>query len=150
MKRCSLIKNISPKDFFLKKLILLKHTFSWLWFKWANKQKDGRIRLIWAILLCVGFPVAISLPFVDTYVVKHVAVETQVSFEYTNGLLSIASVLFGFSSLIIISKEWVDKRAWAVLLPPLALIVVSGVSISQFSFRIRKPSSSTRVLFCCF
>jgi hypothetical protein len=70
----------------------------------------------------------------------------QVSFDYTNGLLSIASVLFGFSSLIIISKEWVDKRAWAVLLPPLALIVVSGVSISNLALGYANP---VQVLVFC-
>ena len=105
----------------------------------GDLEKKRKIRLIWAVLLCVGFPVAISLPFVDIYIVKLVAVDTQVSFEYTNGLLSIASVLFGFSSLIIISKEWADKRAWAVLFPPLALIVVSGVSISNLALGFANP-----------
>jgi hypothetical protein len=57
----------------------------------------------------------------------------QVSFDFTNGLLFIASILFGFSSLMVVSKEWVDRRIWTVLLPPLALIVLTGVSISNLA-----------------
>jgi hypothetical protein len=92
-----------------------------------------RIRAIWAILLCAGFPVAIVYPFLDAYVLKHVSVEMQVPFDFANGLLFIASILFGFSSLIIVSKEWIDRRIWSVLLPPLALIVLTGVSISNLA-----------------
>lgn len=99
----------------------------------VEQLKRRRIRLIWASLLSVGFPVAIIYPFVDTYFLKHLAVDIAVPFDYTNGLLFIASILFGFSSLIVVSKEWVDKRIWTVLLPPLALIVLSGVSISNLA-----------------
>ncbi len=109
----------------------------------GEPNKKRRIRLIWATLLCVGFPVAISLPFIDTYVLKHIAADIQVSFEFTNGLLSIASILFGFSSLIIISKDWIDKRAWAVLIPPLVLIVLTGVSITNLALG---ASNSVQVL----
>jgi hypothetical protein len=56
-----------------------------------------------------------------------------VPFDFTSGLLFIASILFGFSSLIVVSKEWVDRRIWAVLLPPLALIVLTGVTISNLA-----------------
>ena len=65
--------------------------------------------------------------------IKHVPQTLQVPFDFTSGLLFIASILFGFSSLIIVSKEWVDKRIWSVLLPPLALIVLTGVSISNLA-----------------
>ena len=69
--------------------------------------------MIWAVLLSIGFPVAIIYPFVDTYVLKHVAVALAVPFDYTKGLLFIASILFGFSSLIVVSKEWViEKFGW--------------------------------------
>jgi hypothetical protein len=101
--------------------------------------KRRRIRLIWAGLLCVGFPVAIVYPFVDAYVLKHVQVEMQVPFEFANGLLFIASILFGFSSLIIVSKEWIDRKIWSVLLPPLALIVLTGVSISNLALGYANP-----------
>jgi hypothetical protein len=89
--------------------------------------------LIWTTLLCIGFPFAIIYPFLDTYVLKHLAVDLQVPFDFTNGLLFIASILFGFSSLMVVSKEWVDKRIWTVLLPPLVLIVLTGVSISNLA-----------------
>ena len=71
---------------------------------------------------------AIIYPFLDTYVLRHVFVDMQVPFDFTNGLLFTASILFGFSSLMVVSKEWVDKRIWTVLLPPLVLIVLTGVS----------------------
>jgi hypothetical protein len=89
--------------------------------------------LIWAVLLGVGFPFAIIYPFFDAYIVKHLAIDLQVSFDFTNGLLFIASILFGFASLMVVSKEWVDRRVWTVLLPPLVLIVLTGVSISNLA-----------------
>jgi hypothetical protein len=99
----------------------------------GEQGKKRRIRVIWAVLLSIGFPVAIIYPFYDTYVVKHLAADLQVPFDFTNGLLFIASILFGFSSLMVVSKEWVDRRIWTVLLPPLVLIVLTGVSISNFA-----------------
>ncbi len=96
-------------------------------------ESRRRIRLVWAVLLGIGFPVAVLYPFVDTYVLKHIAVGLEVPFDYTNALLFIASILFGFASLMVISKEWVDKRVWTVLLPPLVLIVLAGVSISNLA-----------------
>jgi hypothetical protein len=99
----------------------------------AEQRKTRKIRLIWGVLLGVGFPFAIIYPFFDAYVVKHLASDLQVSFDFTNGLLFIASILFGFASLMVVSKEWVDRRIWTVLLPPLALIVLTGVSISNLA-----------------
>jgi hypothetical protein len=99
----------------------------------GEKAKKRRIRLIWAVHLGVGFPVAIIYPFFDAYIVKHLAIDLQVSFDFTNGLLFIASILFGFASLMVVSKEWVDRRVWTVLLPPLVLIVLTGVSISNLA-----------------
>jgi len=57
----------------------------------------------------------------------------QVPFDFTNDLLFITSILFGFTSLIVVSKEWGDGRVWMVLLPPLVLIVLTGVSISNLA-----------------
>jgi hypothetical protein len=99
----------------------------------VKEERKRRNRLIWGILLCIGFPFAIVYPFVDAYVIKHVSQAMQVSFDFSNGLIYIASILFGFSSLIIVSKEWVDKKIWSVLLPPLVLIVLTGVSISNLA-----------------
>jgi hypothetical protein len=64
-----------------------------------------RIRLIWATLFGISFPVAIIYPFFDTYISKHVAGGIEVPFDFTNGLLFIASILFGFASLMVVSKE---------------------------------------------
>jgi hypothetical protein len=99
----------------------------------AEQASRRRIRLIWAVLLGIGFPTAIIYPFIDAYIVKHLSTGLQVPFDYTNALLFIASILFGFASLMVISKEWVDKRIWTVLLPPLVLIVLTGVSISNLA-----------------
>jgi hypothetical protein len=96
-------------------------------------SRRRRIRVIWAVLLGIGFPSAIIYPFFDAYFVKHLAVDLQVPFDFTNGLLFIASILFGFASLMVVSKEWVDRRVWTVLLPPLILIVLTGVSISNLA-----------------
>jgi hypothetical protein len=104
--------------------------------------KRRRIQLIWAALLCIGFPIAIIYPFIDAYILKHIPTNTQVNFEFTNGLLFIASILFGFSSLIIVSKEWIDKKAWTVLLPPLTLIVLTGVSITNQALGYANPAQA--------
>ncbi len=105
----------------------------------AEQKIAKRIRRIWAILLVVGFPLAILLPFVDAFLFKHVSPITQVPFEFTSGLLSTASILFGFTSLIIVTKEWVEKEVWAVLVPPLVLIILSGVSISNLALGFENP-----------
>ncbi len=101
-----------------------------------------KFRRIWAVLLLVGFPLAILLPFADAYLVKHVSLTIQVPFEFIAGLLSSASILFGFTSLIIISKEWVEPEVWTILVPPLVLIVVSGVSISSLALGFENPVQS--------
>ena len=104
-----------------------------------DKSKARRIQLIWAALLLIGFPLAILLPFVDAFYFKHVSLNIEVPFEFTAGLLSTSSILFGFTSLIIISKEWVERKVWAVLMPPLALIILSGVSISNLAIGFENP-----------
>jgi hypothetical protein len=104
------------------------------------------MRFVWAFLLCISFPIAISLPFLDAYVFKHVPSELAVPFDFSNALLSVSSILFGFTSLIIISKKWVDKRSWAVLIPPLILIVLSGVSIGNLA--LGAANQVTTLLLC--
>lgn len=56
-----------------------------------------------------------------------------VPFEFSNSLLFTSSILFGFTSLIIVSKEWIDKGIWSILVPPLALIILSGVAIGNLA-----------------
>ncbi len=112
----------------------------------ATSNKLIKMRLIWAFLLLISFPVAIVLPFVDAYVFKHVSSTLEVPIDYAAALLSISSILFGFTSLIIISKEWVDKRIWTVLIPPLVLIVLSGVTIGNLALGAANPVQT--LLFC--
>jgi len=104
-----------------------------------NTQREKKIRRVWAVLLLVSFPLAILLPFADALYFKHIPSTIQVPFEFTAGLLTTSSILFGFTSLIIITKEWVEKKVWAVLVPPLVLIILSGVSISNLALGFENP-----------
>ena len=98
-----------------------------------NERKAKKMRLVWAVLMLVGFSVAISIPYIDAYALKHVSFDIAVPFEFNAALLSTSSILFGFTSLIIISKEWVERKFWAILLPPLTLIIISGTAISNLA-----------------
>jgi hypothetical protein len=113
---------------------------------YVEENKLKRIRLIWAILLCIAFPLAILSPFLDVYSFRHVPVETVIPFEFSNNLLFTSSILFGFTSLIIVTKEWVEKRVWAILIPPLAMIVLSGVTIGNLA--LGSANSVTVLLYC--
>jgi hypothetical protein len=103
-----------------------------------DERKAKRIRLVWAILLLVGFPWqlrsrSLTHSFSSTF-------RSRPRFlSNLPGLLSTASILFGFTSLIIVSKEWVEREIWAVLVPPLALIILSGVSISNLALGLQNP-----------
>jgi hypothetical protein len=90
------------------------------------------------------FPIRHNLPFLDAYVVRHLADNLQVSFDFTNGSLFIASILFGFSSLIVVNKECVDRRICTVLLPPLILIVLTGFN-QQLSFGLNQIGADAGV-----
>ena len=103
-------------------------------------------KLVWAVLLCVGYPIAIILPYYLAFSVDRVSPTANVPFEFINGLLSTAGILFGFSSLIIVSKDWIDKRVWSVLLPPLGLLVASGVYIGNLGLGFANPAE---VLVLC-
>jgi hypothetical protein len=113
-------------------------------------QKAKKIQRVWAILLLIGFPLAILLPFVDAFYFKHVSLSIEVPFEFIAGLLSTSSILFGFTSLIIISKEWVEKKVWVVLMPPLSLIILSGVSISNLAMGFENPVQSLLISSATF
>ena len=89
--------------------------------------------------MLAGFSVAISIPFIDAYALKHVSFEISVPFEFNAALLSASSILFGFTSLIIISKEWVERKFWAILLPPLALIIISGTATTNLALGYENP-----------
>ncbi len=97
-------------------------------------------------LLCIGYPLAVLLPYYIDFDINNVSLNAPVSFEFINGLVSTSGVLFGFSSLIIISKDWVDRRVWAVLIPPLALLIAAGVSIGNLALGFANP---VEVLVLC-
>ncbi|HZW84615.1 MAG TPA: hypothetical protein VFE91_01770 [Nitrososphaerales archaeon] len=99
----------------------------------SSPASNSRERKIWVALPCVGYPLAALLPYYIAFYINHVSLTTTVSFEFINGLLSTSGVLFGFSSLIIISKDWVDRKVWAILIPPLALLVASGMEIGNLA-----------------
>ena len=101
---------------------------------------------MWAILLGVGYPLAILLPYYLAFAVYKVLPTGQVPFEFINGLLSTSGILFGFSSLIVISKDWIERQVWAVMIPPLALLVASGVYIGNLGLGFGNPAE---VLVLC-
>ncbi len=105
----------------------------------TDERKARKIRIVWAVLMLVGFSLAISIPYIDAYAIKHVSLDAEVSFEFNAALLSASSILFGFTSLIIISKDWVERKFWAILLPPLALIIISGTSIANLALGYQNP-----------
>ncbi len=105
-----------------------------------------KMRYIWAFMLCIAFPLAIILPYFNITFIMHIPPETQVPFDYPNALLFTASILFGFTSLIIVSKEWIDKRIWTIIVPPLVMIVLSGISIGNLALGI---NDSLSVLELC-
>ncbi len=94
-----------------------------------TKNELKKYRLIWALLLMIAYPFAVLFPFYDAYFLRHIGSNLTIPFDFSNALLFTSSILFGFSSLIIVSNDWVEWRLWAILLPPLALIILSGISV---------------------
>lgn len=105
-----------------------------------------RRTVVWSILLCVGYPLAIILPYFLSFEVNKVPLNTVVPFEFVNGLVSTSGILFGFSSLILISKDWIDKRVWIVIIPPLVLLIMSGIYIGNLALGLANP---VQVLVLC-
>jgi len=48
----------------------------------------------------------------------------------------------GFTSLILISKKWVERKVWVVLIPPPTVIILSGVSNSNLGMGFENPVQS--------
>ena len=99
----------------------------------SDRSKLKGMRLVWAFVLCIAFPFAILTPFFDALIIRQVSIYTVVPFELSNTLLFTSSILFGFTSLIVVTKEWIDKRVWALLVPLLMFIILSGVAIGNFA-----------------
>ncbi len=109
-------------------------------------EKLRKMRYIWALLLGVAYPFTIIYPFFDAYVLRRVSPAFAVPFDYSNSLLFTSSILFGFTSLIVVSKEWVDRRVWAVLIPPLVMLVLAGIAIG--SLALGSTNDLSVLLFC--
>ena len=62
-----------------------------------GEDKTRKLRVIWAFLLMIAFPFAIIYPFYDTYLLKHVAADVIIPFDFSNALLFTSSILFGFT-----------------------------------------------------
>jgi hypothetical protein len=62
----------------------------------GKQLRDSRFektqRLIWTISLCTGYWLAIVLPYVSAFVVEHVSLQTPVSLEFINVLLSTSGI----------------------------------------------------------
>jgi hypothetical protein len=116
-----------------KKIIVSFFDLAYLVICLSEKDKLRKTRWVWSILLCITYPFAIVYPFLDAYVFRHVSMDMVVPFEFSNSLLFTSSILFGFTSLIIVSKDWVDRRIWTILLPPLVLIILSGITIGNLA-----------------
>ena len=102
------------------------------------------------MLLMIAFPFAIIYPFYDTYLLRHISADVIIPFDFSNALLFTSSILFGFTSLIIVSKEWIDRRIWSILLPPLVLIVLSGVAIGNLALGASSDLSVLLFTSACF
>jgi hypothetical protein len=72
---------------------------------------------------------------------ERVSLQTAVPFEFINGLLSTSGILFGFSSLIILSKDWVDRRVWTVISNGMPRCFIDDRNISRFGWKITTTSA---------
>jgi len=82
-----------------------------------------------------------------------VSFDHQVDPELMTGLLTASSILFGFSSLIILRPEFSveeKKWLWILLLPPLSLIIHSGTSIGQVALGTGNAVQTTLFLISSF
>ena len=82
----------------------------------------------WYILLVFLFLLSVMLPVIRVFS-KQVSFEREVDPELINGLLTASSILFGFSSLVVVSQKPFKRTLWVALLPSLFLIMMSGGAI---------------------
>lgn len=76
---------------------------------------------------------AIVFPYYFAFIVNRIPLSASVPLESINSLLTTSGILFGFTSLIMVSKDWIERKVWAVMLPPLALLVLTGVYIGNLA-----------------
>ena len=93
--------------------------------RWKNKLTF--LKLFIGILYLLAF----MFPFLDAYVIRPVSFDRQIDPEFLNGLLTASSILFGFSSLLVVSQKFAERILWVILLPALILIISSGGTIAD-------------------
>jgi hypothetical protein len=49
-----------------------------------DEDRISRIRVVWALFLCIAYPFTIIYPFYDTYLAGHVAAEIAIPFDFSN------------------------------------------------------------------
>jgi len=91
------------------------------------------------LFFSILFLITVSTPFYHTFITKRVSLDNPVDPEYINGLLTVTSILFGFSSILVFQQR--KEREWLkfVLLIPLVFIGFSGGSIWNVVVGINKP-----------
>ena len=85
------------------------------------------------------FFIIVSTPFYHTFITKKVSLDNPVDPEYINGLLTVTSILFGFSSILVFQQRKEEEWLKFVLLIPLVFIGLSGGSIWNVVIGINKP-----------
>ena len=81
---------------------------------------------------------------------KRVSFERQIDPEFMNGLLTASSILFGFSSLLVVTEKPIKRTLWLILLIPLFLIISSGSIISDVALGMHNPVEAILVLRASF
>lgn len=88
--------------------------------------------MVLAFILCFT-------PFYHTYITKKISLDNPVDPEYINGLLTVSSILFGFSSILVFGQRKENKWLKYLLLFPLVILGFSGGSIWNVVIGINKP-----------
>ena len=107
----------------------------------AVKPSRARARMSYKFII---FYVALGLvcllsPFYHVYISKKVSIDNPVDPEYINGLLTVSSILFGFSSILVYQQRKEDEWLKYILLIPVFLFGMSGGSIWNVVVGINKP-----------
>lgn len=107
----------------------------------------------WNLLFAFAYALTVAYPFLDAYVMGRVSFDRQIDPELMTGLLTASSILFGFSSLIILSQEITRKerrKLWWLIFPPLIFIILSGSGIADVALGKANAVRTTLILIASF
>jgi len=105
-----------------------------------NKLKSLISSKNFYVLIFLIFLISMVLsPFYHIYITKKISIDTPVDPEYINGLITVSSILFGFSSLLVFQKQRNDRIFWYILTFPLFFIGLTGGSIWNVVTGLHKP-----------